>query len=490
MLMISSALLGLVPTEEEIQTQGFVRVVRIFHTHFHKRKNRFSCHFQVSSLRRAHSLKELNMGIAVVTVNKGRLQQQQQQQQQQSVGCQMFEFSKMKIFLSTLFILLAVVSGEVCEEIKVRVTEHKTAVIPCPYAKGYEDYPKYFCKGIYKDCANLIRSNGKDMWTYEGRFSLADDTEKKKVVAYMANLSMEDAGPYGCGIETKWRDPFTVVYLTVIKAPNPPKIHQSPVMISTYKPQITKLPKIHQPTTSTTFPTHSSKGHSLAVTNRTESTPEDTGNSTLPPRSDHFIIVGGTIGGVLLSLAVMSVISFALRRKAGKKEGQVTGHVNSQVNREYVCFYEEIQSTNPTEGNTSISTHQCPASHSGNTTSSDQSEPHPALITIYSTITNLKHISHAEYTLATNPVPLTGCSASPSMEVHSQSAHNSNELTYSKIYFLDNKASNPLVGCNNTTYSTVQNILQNESVTYSMITDPKISAERISDYSTVGFPQN
>uniref|UniRef100_A0AAR2KV84 Immunoglobulin V-set domain-containing protein n=1 Tax=Pygocentrus nattereri TaxID=42514 RepID=A0AAR2KV84_PYGNA len=91
------------------------------------------------------------------------------------------------------------------------------AVITCPYSKGYESYTKYFCKGGYTDCENILKSNGKDSWTSKDRIIMNDDTEQKKLVVTIRDLRMEDAGDYGCGIETTGRDPFTLVHLKVIK---------------------------------------------------------------------------------------------------------------------------------------------------------------------------------------------------------------------------------------------------------------------------------
>ncbi|KAG9262794.1 CMRF35-like molecule 9, partial [Astyanax mexicanus] len=119
-----------------------------------------------------------------------------------------------------LQVILTVLEGKTCRaymKIKVTGIEHNSAVIVCPYTEGYEDYPKYFCKGIYKECRNIIKTDGKERWKYEGRFSLADDTDKKKIVVTIPNLSMNDAGQYGCGIEITGPDPFTVVCLTVNK---------------------------------------------------------------------------------------------------------------------------------------------------------------------------------------------------------------------------------------------------------------------------------
>lgn len=94
--------------------------------------------------------------------------------------------------------------------------ESSPAAIVCPYAAGYEKYPKYFCKGIYKDCETLIESDGQNSWTLKGRLSLHDNTEINKFVVTFSNLTLGDAGQYGCGVKVTGQDPFTVVHLTVM----------------------------------------------------------------------------------------------------------------------------------------------------------------------------------------------------------------------------------------------------------------------------------
>ncbi|XP_026768023.3 uncharacterized protein LOC113525652 isoform X2 [Pangasianodon hypophthalmus] len=149
----------------------------------------------------------------------------------------------MKNCFSTSFILLAVsVLGVMLnDDVYETGSEGNAAVILCPYTARYKTYPKYFCKGIYKDCKTLIKTDGQKAWMFEGVLSLYDNTEKKMFVVTMNNLSIRDAGPYGCGVEITGQDPFTVVHLNVMKAQ-----------------------KQHLPTLLTTISTSPNKGRAAA----------------------------------------------------------------------------------------------------------------------------------------------------------------------------------------------------------------------------------
>ncbi|KAI4892580.1 hypothetical protein NFI96_008377 [Prochilodus magdalenae] len=136
-------------------------------------------------------------------------------------------------YSAVLYTESAAVSGMVHDEVRETGTEGNMAVIRCPYTEGYDGYSKYFCKGLYRTCETLIKSNGKDVWTYKGRMFLQDDTERKMFVVTIRNLSMEDTGEYGCGIEKLGQDPFTMVHLTVIRALKPPKPIQSTASTTT-----------------------------------------------------------------------------------------------------------------------------------------------------------------------------------------------------------------------------------------------------------------
>lgn len=95
--------------------------------------------------------------------------------------------------------------------------EDGAAVIKCHYTASYQPYTKYFCRGIYEDCKTLIKSDSRNPWTFEGRLSLFDDTEKSMFVVNINNLSLGDHGKYGCGVNITEQDLFTVIHLTVRK---------------------------------------------------------------------------------------------------------------------------------------------------------------------------------------------------------------------------------------------------------------------------------
>ncbi|XP_036413338.1 CMRF35-like molecule 1 [Colossoma macropomum] len=351
---------------------------------------------------------------------------------------------------SISFTLLAVVSGMLHDEITETGTEGNVAVITCPYSTGYESYTKYFCKGGYSDCVTLIKSNGKEPWTYKGRIIMNDNTEQKKLVVTISDLRMEDAGNYGCGIESTGRDPFTLVHLKVIKAPKPPKTTQ-PKLTQSPPPPATKNNQSNAPTLST----NKTENSTSAVTNGTGSTTEDRGNTTQPathhPDSDAFISIGGVFGGVLLALAIISGIFFALRCSA-EKETAATTLPNSEVNMEEVRLYEEIQTTDAAQANGSVSTCQGTVLHSGNTSASDRcSNLHPACITVYSAITNQGLNSHSDDTC---PAQHTHYAVTPIKGLHSETPQSSKEPNYCKVYFANDKT-------------------MDESPTYSLITVPQ-----------------
>ncbi|KAL7845235.1 hypothetical protein AOLI_G00234270 [Acnodon oligacanthus] len=304
----------------------------------------------------------------------------------------------------SLTLLAAVVSCMLRDEITETGTEGNIAVITCPYGQGYESYTKYFCKGIYKDCVTLVQTNGKNPWTHRDRISMHDNTEQKKLVVTISDLRMEDGGNYGCGIEKIGQDCFTLVHLEVLKAPKRPESTQTKPNQSS-PPPATKNNKSQAPTLST---------NKTAVTNGTGSS-EDRGNTTLPathhPDSDTLLSVGGVVGGVLLAVAIISGIFFAVRCSA-EKETAATSQSNSETNVEEARLYEEIQTTDAAQANGSVSTPQGRVPHSA----SDRcSSPPPACITVYSTITNQGLNSHSD---DTRPAQHTHYAVTPIKGLH------------------------------------------------------------------------
>ncbi|XP_066517796.1 CMRF35-like molecule 8 [Hoplias malabaricus] len=305
------------------------------------------------------------------------------------------------------------------EEVKETGTEGSAAVIHCPYTKGYETYIKYFCKGVYTNCTTLLQTNGEDSWRHEGRLSLNDNKEQRLIVVTIRDLRMEDTGPYSCGIERIGPDPFTLVRLTVNKAPQPPQ----------------KL----NTTTSSTFKSEGSS--TAAVTNTTVSSSRQTGPQ---PSTDSGSLpkAGGSLCGVLLVMIFISGLYCALRSRA-PKDGIVSGQSNSVRNTEDVPLYEEIRAT---DVNNSITTHQCPAEHSRNTSTTDQRHnSHPTSITVYSTVTDvdLDNTLRASHT-------------HPSTDLQNQGP----EHQYSEVYFINNPDINPAL-TNEEPYSPEKEVLYN-----------------------------
>uniref|UniRef100_A0A8C1UD99 Immunoglobulin domain-containing protein n=1 Tax=Cyprinus carpio TaxID=7962 RepID=A0A8C1UD99_CYPCA len=82
----------------------------------------------------------------------------------------------------------------------------------------YTDNAKYFCRGQWSICSNLIRADKKNenKWVDSGRFSLFDDTRAAVFTVTFRNLSEQDSGTYWCGVEKPGLDPYTEVNLKVV----------------------------------------------------------------------------------------------------------------------------------------------------------------------------------------------------------------------------------------------------------------------------------
>ncbi|XP_053333372.1 uncharacterized protein LOC128506804 isoform X2 [Clarias gariepinus] len=126
--------------------------------------------------------------------------------------------------LLTMSVLGVVLNVAVNEEGK----EGSAAVIYCPYNATYTNYPKYFCKGPKKECKTLMKTDDRRSWVFKGRLSLHDNTEENKFVVSFNNLTQEDEGEYGCGVNVSGPDLFIVVKLTVIKERPIPAVTSRP----------------------------------------------------------------------------------------------------------------------------------------------------------------------------------------------------------------------------------------------------------------------
>ncbi|KAG1955799.1 polymeric immunoglobulin receptor-like [Pimephales promelas] len=73
--------------------------------------------------------------------------------------------------------------------------------ITCEYDEKYKENTKYFCKGDWLSCIDRIKTDIKDKWVHNGRFSLYDDTRSAVFTVTIRNLTGEDSGTYQCAVD-------------------------------------------------------------------------------------------------------------------------------------------------------------------------------------------------------------------------------------------------------------------------------------------------
>ena len=78
--------------------------------------------------------------------------------------------------------------------------------------------PKYLQRGKFKDSVELIRSTGGSEWTHRGRVSLQDKKDRNIFTVTIHDLTLEDAGTYGCGVDNWGADFYTQVNLNIGKS--------------------------------------------------------------------------------------------------------------------------------------------------------------------------------------------------------------------------------------------------------------------------------
>ncbi|KAI5614791.1 polymeric immunoglobulin receptor-like, partial [Silurus asotus] len=89
-------------------------------------------------------------------------------------------------------------------------------LIKCKYDAEYTQNLKYFCKGSWPGCSDLIKTGDKNMWVTSGRFSLFDDTKSAEFRVMIREITVEDTGTYQCGVDISWgKDIYTPVELKV-----------------------------------------------------------------------------------------------------------------------------------------------------------------------------------------------------------------------------------------------------------------------------------
>ncbi|XP_046707852.1 polymeric immunoglobulin receptor-like isoform X2 [Silurus meridionalis] len=88
-------------------------------------------------------------------------------------------------------------------------------LIKCKYNTKYKGNLKYFCKGSWPGCSDLIKTGDTNMWVTSGRFSLFDDTKSAEITVMIREITVEDTGTYQCGVDKSWGNIYTQVELKV-----------------------------------------------------------------------------------------------------------------------------------------------------------------------------------------------------------------------------------------------------------------------------------
>uniref|UniRef100_A0A8C9LFP3 Ig-like domain-containing protein n=1 Tax=Pavo cristatus TaxID=9049 RepID=A0A8C9LFP3_PAVCR len=100
--------------------------------------------------------------------------------------------------------------------------EGETLSLRCWYARGYEGYNKYWCRGAARgSCHKVVETAGREVPRQHGRISITDNHIFCVVLLTVEELSMEDAGSYWCGVERAGRDIMEPVTVRVRPAPSP-----------------------------------------------------------------------------------------------------------------------------------------------------------------------------------------------------------------------------------------------------------------------------
>ncbi|XP_041961237.1 CMRF35-like molecule 5 [Alosa sapidissima] len=162
-----------------------------------------------------------------------------------------------------LFCLLAVCVGVHPLESVIQMSGYvgRSAVIRCPYDRGYVGYSKYLCRGkcIWGSKDIPVRTEAGQTKAINGRFSLHDDTTAGVFTVTITGLSAGDSGQYWCGVTTGAGryDVFTEVKLNVKKGPPPTP---NPARVSSTEHQtVSSSPSFSPPPSNTSQSGHVEK---------------------------------------------------------------------------------------------------------------------------------------------------------------------------------------------------------------------------------------
>ncbi|KAG5278085.1 hypothetical protein AALO_G00095020 [Alosa alosa] len=317
----------------------------------------------------------------------------------------------MKTSIKITLLSLTVLNCVSCK-ITVRGYEDRDAVINCPSQKGYELYPKYLLKGVYKDSVEMIRSHGRAEWTHRGRVCLQDKKDTNIFIVTIHNLTLEDAGTYGCGVDRWGEDFYTTVNLIVVSKLNKP---------TAAIPQVTA--EVTTVTLPNTVPVSTHNATTRPLTNITDSERTES-DPTSAASGGHLANLSGGLVVAVVIFALL-VVTFRLMKRRAEKKRALPTPLSGNI-RPDSCVYSEIQPTSPhaTDGPDQSDQRSSPALTSiyalvtppapvpaqHHKAANQLPQPTTASDDIYSLATNLTQALHSGVTSVTNqhePGPAT-----------------------------------------------------------------------------------
>ncbi|XP_041961091.1 CMRF35-like molecule 1 isoform X3 [Alosa sapidissima] len=196
----------------------------------------------------------------------------------------------------------------------------RSAVIRCPYDRGYVGYSKYLCRGkcIWGSKDIPIRTDDGQTKAINGRFSLHDDTTTGVFTVTITGLSAGDSGQYWCGITTgpgKY-DIYTEVELNVKKGPPPTTNLKLPAPVVPRRTKVLTTPAVTIVSSTLPAVTDVSSTSTLVTTDyfACEDCRVNTAiKSQQPAISFNVVVVSGAAG-----LAVLLIIAVVLGCRAAK----------------------------------------------------------------------------------------------------------------------------------------------------------------------------
>ncbi|KAL1281369.1 hypothetical protein QQF64_000172 [Cirrhinus molitorella] len=215
--------------------------------------------------------------------------------------------------------------------------------ITCTYKEKHRENAKYFCKGLWFTCSDLIKTVIKDKWVDSGRFSLYDNTREAVFTVTIRDLSEQDSGMYYCAVDKSGIDTYTEVNLNITAKQKPPP-SASP---SSSSSSTTTIPPISLKAQPSTFEFTSD---SPSVSN------------------DSSVIIGVSVVLLLIIGIVSCIVTFYKKHQAQAKDPDSAskmsepGTENSEAVPQMLNIYEEIEDT---KTHTDCKTAQLPANHSG-----------------------------------------------------------------------------------------------------------------------------